>query len=268
MNTKAKKSGLRIIILIVFAVIIIFMVIPILIWAKVGVAGSHTVAAPSAKVASFASDYDTRLPNVPVSEMVSDGWPSEIAFNREYDDTLCGELDHADYKAIYIDSEKYLRITKSATVEVSYDKGVKWQIYERNTVSKENFQYWLAVHESPSMAEYSVCEILDQLDKGAKVIYASFSNGNEIYFVIGEAGTYLIQYMPNKIYDISMDGQRMAISSRLNDSQQQEISNGMLKSFYGLLVSTGIISQEKADQDYTVKMQWFRNHNKIFSIVD
>jgi len=128
-------------------------------------------------------------------------------------------------------------------------------------VSKDDFTYWLAVHEAPSMTGYSVHEMLDRLDNGAAVNHASFPDSNELYFVIDDNGVYIIPYMPNKISSVWIDSQRMAIT-------QQVISERMIKAFYDLLVSTGITLQEKADQDYKAKMQWFKNNDKIYSIID
>ena len=280
MDTKPQKGYLRTIIIAVIAFVIVSTIISIFLWTT---GNDHTktytseltsditlqeTAAPpqvatvaATMVCAFASDYDSRFPKVPVSEMLTDGWPIDTTFSKKYDITLCGELERAVYKAIYIDSEKYLRVTKNGVVEVSYDKGVKWQTYETNTVSKDDFTYWLAVHEAPSMTGYSVHEMLDRLDNGAAVNHASFPDGNELYFVIDDNGVYIIPYMPNKISSVWIDGQRMAIT-------QQVISERMIKAFYNLLVSTGVTSQDKADQDYTAKMQWLRSNDNIFSIID
>ena len=280
MDTKPKNRYLRIIIISFITVVIVSTVISILLWTTgnehtktytLGLTSDITLqeaAAPSQAAAeatsfsaSFASDYDSRLPKVPVREMVTDGWPIDTTFSKKYDITLCGELEIANYKAVYIDSEKYLRVTKDGVVEVSYDKGVKWQKYETNMVSKTDFLYWLAIHEAPSMTGYSVHEMLDRLDDGAVVNHASFTDGNELYFVIDDIGVYIIPYMPNKIASVWIDGQRMAIT-------QQVISDTMIKTFYNLLVTTGITSQDKADQDYMAKMQWLRSNDTIFRIIE
>jgi len=282
MDTNPKERYLRVIIISIITIVIVSMVISILLWTNTksrepktdtsGVTSDTTIheetAAPSQAAveatsfaASFASDYDSRLPKVPVREMVHDGWPIDTTFSKKYDVTLCGELENTNYKAVYIDSEKYLRVTKDGVVEVSYDKGVKWQKYETNMVSKADFLYWLAVHEAPSMSGYSVHEMLDRLDNGAVVNHASFPDGNELYFVIDDIGVYIIPYMPNKIASVWIDGQRMAIT-------QQVISDTMIKTFYNLLVTTGITSQDKADQDYMAKMQWLRSNDTIFRIIE
>jgi len=280
MDTQPKKRYLRIIIISIIAFVIVSTVISVLLWTtghdhtktyalgltsdiklQETAAPSQAAAEATSFSASFASDYDSRLPKVPVKEMITDGWPIDTTFSKKYDVTLCGELDHSDYKAIYIDSKKYLRVTKNGVVEVSYDQGVKWQTYETDTIITADFLYWMAVHEAPAMTGYSVHEMIDRVENGATVKHASFSDGNELYFVIDDTGVYIIPYMPNKISTVWIDGQRMAIT-------QQVISDGMLKTFYGLLVSNGITTQEKADQDYMAKMQWFRDNDNIFRIVD
>jgi len=282
MDTNPKERYLRVIIISIITVVIVSMVISILLWTNTksrepktdtsGVTSDTTIheetAVPSQAAAtatsfsaSFASDYDSRLPKVPVREMVTDGWPIDTTFSKKYDVTLCGELENANYKAVYIDSEKYLRVTKDDIVEVSYGKGAEWQKYETNMVSKADFLYWLAVHEAPSMTGYSVHEMLDRLDNGAVVNHTSFPDGNQLYFIIDDIDVYIIPYMPNKIASVWIDGQRMAIT-------QQVISEAMIKTFYDLLVSTGITSQDKADQDYMAKMQWLRSNDTIFRIIE
>ena len=280
MDTKPKKRYLRVIIISIIAFVIVSTVISILLWTTgnehtktytLGLTSDTTLqetAAPpqmaaeaTAMVVTYASDFDSRLPEIPASEMITDGWPVDTTFSKIYDVTLCGELERSDYKAIYIDSEKYLRVTKDGVVEVSYDKGVKWQAYETSIVSKTNFLYWLAVHEAPSMTGYSVHEMVNRIENGAAVNHASFPDGNELYFDIDDSGVYIIPYMPNKISSVWIDGQRMAIT-------QHVISEGMIKTFYDLLVSTGVTSQDKADQDYTAKMQCLRSNDTIFSIID
>jgi len=280
MDIKPKKRYLRIIIISVIAFITVSVVISILLWAT---GNDHTktyttklaseitlqetgalpqmAAEATAMVGSYASDFDSRLPKVPASKMITDGWPVDTTFSKNYDVTLCGELERSVYKAIYIDSEKYLCVTKDGIVEVSYDKGFKWQTYEANIVNKADFLYWLAVHESPSMTGYSVHEMVDRIENGAAVNHASFPDGNELYFVIDDSGVYIIPYMPNKISSVWIDGQRMAIT-------QHVISEGMIKTFYDLLVSTGVTSKDKADQDYTAKIQWLRSNDTIFRIID
>ena len=225
-------------------------------------ATSQEAATPSSEVYTSAEDYDSRFPKVPNNEMITDGWPHDVTFSRKYYITLCGELDHSNYKAVYIDLEKYLRVTKNGTVEVSYDQGVKWQTYETNIISTKDFLYWMAVHEAPGMSGYSVSEMIDRLENGAIVNHAAFSDGNDIYFVIDNNGVYLIFYMPNKIASVWIDGQRMAITPSL------VISEKLVRAFYDLLISTGITTQDKAEQDYEDKMQKFRKDDSPFYIVE
>ena len=145
-----------------------------------------------------------------------------------------------------------MRVTKNGSVEVSYDKGIGWQTYETHSMSKDDFIYWMAVHEAPGMTGYSVSEMLDRIENGANANYASFSDGNVIYFVVDDEGVYLIPYMPNKIHSVWIDGQRMAITST---ALPYIISEQMVQSFYNLLVETSIVPQDKAVYDYSDKIE-------------
>ena len=298
MDTKAKKSKLYLVIVSIFIIIIIFTIILILLIqngktattrheAEIERLTSDTEiqepAAPSQEdtniqkpvaqesVTAAAAVRDSRLPEIPSNETITNGWPIDVTFSRKYDDTLCGELDRSNYKAIYIDLEKYLRVAQNGSVEVSYGKGTQWQTYETHNLNKDDFLYWMAVHEAPGMTGYSVSKMLDLIENGANVNYAAFSDGNEIYFVMDDEGVYLIPYMPNKIHSVWIDGQRMTITST---TIPLIISDRMVQSFYNLLVEIGTVTRDKANYDYSDKMRSFRNNDAtsagepLFKIVE
>jgi hypothetical protein len=205
---------------------------------------------------AIASEYVNPFPEVPAGEFSSDGWPIDFTFSK-HEVPIIDELDRSDYRAVYIDSEKYLRATIDGSIQISRDGGITWQTFETDELTTENFVYWMARHEAPGMTGYSVKDMADRLENGAGICRAAFSDGNELYFVRDEKGVYIIPYMPNKIASMWIDGQRMSITSV---SHPYFISDKMVRSFYDLLVSVGITSREKAEADYKDRMLTLKKH--------
>ena len=276
MDGKVVKNILRLVIVSILILVTFSIVISILLFknarpstqsviSKLELISTANEIAPSAQEVSAVDLYDSRLPKVPVNECSSEGWPIDITFSRKYDVTLCSQLDDSDYQAVYIDIDKYLRVAKNGSVQVSCDKGTKWQEYETDVISSEDFLYWMAIHEAPGMTGYSIKEMIDRIENGASVIHSAFSYGNEIYFVKDDIGVYLIPHMLNKIESIWIDGQRMTITSKCHP---YIISEKTVQTFYKLLVSNSIASQDKIERDYASKMEWFRRNNTVISTVE
>ncbi|RIX48685.1 hypothetical protein D3P08_23590 [Paenibacillus nanensis] len=178
---------------------------------------------------------------------LTDLMPHDLTFNKKYDvPKLIDSLMASKYRAVYMDNEIYLRVLRDNTVQISKDSGAVWKTYDTDEVDAKEFAKWLLINDP--IPGYSMKDVQSRLANGAEVKHLVFENVKEMYFIIDGSGVQIELIQPEKISSVLIDGQRMMITSA--------ISAQMLKSFYDLLVSSNILSETHARQDYTDRIEY------------
>ena len=185
--------------------------------------------------------------------------PHDLTFNKKYDvPKLVDSLMASKYRAVYMDNEIYLRVMTDNTIQISKDNGAVWKKYDTDQVDAKEFAKWLLINDP--IPGYSMKEVQSRLANGAEVKHLVFENAKEMYFIIDGNGVQIELIQPEKIGSVLIDGQRMMITSA--------ISAEMLKSFYDLLVSSNILSETHAKQDYSERMKDLENNLPNFIVTE
>lgn len=187
------------------------------------------------------------VPALSQGATITDLMPDDLTFNKKYDvPKMIDNLMASKYRAVYMDNEIGLRVMMDNTVQISKDNGAVWKKYDTDEVDAKEFAKWLLIND-PNPG-YSIKEVQTRLANGAEVKHLVFENVKEMYFIIDGNGVQIELLQPEKIASVLIDGQRMMITSA--------ISAQRLKSFYDLLVSSHILSETYAKQDYSERMKW------------
>ena len=209
----------------------------------------NPTAEPSAEAVPALSHGPITTDLVPVLSQgatITDLMPNDLTFNKKYDvPKLIDSLMASKYRAVYMDNEIYLRVKMDNTIQISKDKGAVWKKYDTDEVDAKEFAKWLLIND-PNPG-YSIEEVQSRLANGAEVKHLVFENVKEMYFIIDRNGVQIELVQPEKKSSVLIDGQRMMITSA--------ISAQRLKSFYDLLVSSNILSETHAKQDYSERMK-------------
>lgn len=182
--------------------------------------------------------------------------PIDLTFTKLDVPNLMDKLNTSKYRAVYIDNEMVLRVTNDNSILISKDNGAVWFKYVTNDVNATEFANWLLKNDP--IPGYSIKEMQSRLANGAEVKHLVFENGKEMYFVIDRNGVQIELVQPDKIASVLIDGQRMMITS---ESHSFHISAQMLKSFYDLLVSNNILTKTLAEQDYSDRIKYLKEHH-------
>lgn len=187
----------------------------------------------------------------------TDLMPHDLTFNKKYDvPKLIDSLMASKYRAVYMDSEIYLRVMVDNTIQISKDNGAVWKKYDTDEIDAKDFAKWLLINDP--IPGYSMKEVQSRLANGAEVKHLVFENVKEMYFIIDRNGVQIELVQPEKISSVLIDGQRMMITSA--------ISAQMLKSFYDLLVSNNILSETHAKQDYSERIKYLEKNVPNFIV--
>jgi len=189
--------------------------------------------------------------------------PHDLTFTKADVPQLINQLNASKYKAVYVDNEMILRITSDNSIMVSKDPGAAWEKYDSDNVDDKDFADWLLKNDP--IPGYSMKEMQSRLANGAEVKHIRFGNGKEMYVVIDKNGVQIELVQSEKIASILIDGQRMMMTS---ESLPIRISEQMLKSFFDLLASSEILTSTQAEQSYTQKLQYFKEHDTIFTLTN
>ncbi|WP_204605020.1 M56 family metallopeptidase [Cohnella boryungensis] len=189
--------------------------------------------------------------------------PIDLNFHKSDVPQLIGQLIASKYKAVYMDNEMILRVTNDNSIMVSKDHGAAWEKYDTDNVDAKDFADWLLRNDP--IPGYSMKEMQSRLANGAEVKHIRFGNGKEMYVVIDKNGVQIELVQSEKIASILIDGQRMMITS---ESLPMRISEQMLKSFFDLLASSSILTSTEAEQNYSSKIQYFKEHDEIFTLTN
>jgi len=217
-------------------------------------------AEPSAEAVLSLSHGAITTEIVPVLSQgatITDLMPNDLTLNKKYDvPKLIDSLMASKYRAVYMDNDISLRVTTDNTIQISKDNGAVWKKYDTEEVDAKEFAKWLLIND-PNPG-YSIEEVQTRLANGAEVKHLVFENVKEMYFIIDGNGVQIELLQPEKISSVLIDGQRMMITSA--------ISAQMLKSFYDLLVSSNILSETHAEQDYSERMKWLEKNLPNFIV--
>ncbi|MFB9278679.1 M56 family metallopeptidase [Cohnella cellulosilytica] len=207
------------------------------------------IAEPSAEAVPALSHGPITTEIVPALSQgaaTTDLMPHDLTFNKKYDvPKLIDSLMASKYRAVYMDNEISLRVMMDNTIQISKDNGAAWKKQDTDEVDAKEFAKWLLIND-PNPG-YSIEEVQTRLANGAEVKHLVFENVKEMYFIIDGNGVQIELVQPEKIASVLIDGQRMMITSA--------ISAQRLKSFYDLLVSSHILSETHAEQDYSERMK-------------
>ncbi|MHA7965444.1 M56 family metallopeptidase [Paenibacillus sp. CAU 1782] len=195
------------------------------------------------------------VPALSQGATITDLMPNDLTFNKKYDvPKLIDNLMSSKYRAVYTDNEIYLRVMMDNAVQISKDNGAVWKKYDTDEVDAIEFAKWLLIND-PNPG-YSMKEVQSRLANGAEVKHLLFENVKEMYFIIDRNGVQIELVQPEKISSVLLDSQRMMITSA--------VSAEMLKSFYDLLVSSNILSETHAEQDYSERMNYLEENFPFF----
>lgn len=236
------------------------------------VAGTVTVFATSAL--DNTPDNTEAVPGleIPMSESVPSLYqgesttalmPIDLSFSKSDVPNLIDKLNASKYRAVYIDNEMYLRVTNDNSIIISKDNGVIWKKYDTTGVETQDFAIWLLKNDP--IPGYSMKELQNRLANGAEVKHVVLESGKEMYFVMDESGVQIELVQHEKIASVLLDGHRMMITS---EKLPMPISAQMLESFYGLLVSSNILTETQAEQDYSERIQYLKKNDTIFTVTE
>jgi len=187
--------------------------------------------------------------------------PIDLSFTKSDVPQLIDQLNDSKFRAVYADNEMFLRVTNDDSIWVSKDNGAAWKQYDTDSVDAKDFANWLLKNDP--IPGYSIKEMQSRLANGAEVKHIALENGKEMYFVIDKNGVQIELVQPEKIASVLLDGQRMMITS---ERLPMPISDQMLKSFYDLLVSSEILTQTQAEQDYAERIKHLKENDTIFTV--
>ena len=219
-------------------------------------ARDKTVAAPSAEVPAAQS-----APALYQGEASMELMPIDLTFSKSDVPQLIEMLHASTYKAIYLDNEMLLRVAKDNSIWTSRDNGSLWGKFDAVNVEAKDFADWL-LRNDPNPG-YSMKETQNRLANGAEVKHVVFENGKEMYFIFDESGVQIELVQPKKLASVLIDSQRMMITS---ESLPLRISERMLKSFFDLLASSSVLTNAQADENYSAKLQYFKENDTIFKL--
>ncbi|RED55083.1 M56 family metallopeptidase [Cohnella lupini] len=217
-------------------------------------------AEPSAEIVPALSHGAITTNVVPVLSQgatITDLMPHDLTYNKKYDvPKLIDSLMESKYRAVYMDNEIYLRVMRDNTIQISKDNGEVWKKYDTDEVDAKDFAKWLLINDP--IPGYSMEEVQSRLANGAEVNHLVFENVKEMYFIIDRNGVQIELIQPEQLSSVLIDGQRMMITSA--------ISAQMLKSFYDLLVSSHILSETFAKQDYSERIKYLEKNIPNFIV--
>ncbi|WP_341419405.1 M56 family metallopeptidase [Paenibacillus filicis] len=189
--------------------------------------------------------------------------PIDLTFTQADVPQLMDQLNTSKVKAVYVDNEMALRVTKDNAILISKDHGATWKKVGADNVDAADFAGWL-LRNDPNPG-YSMKQLQSRLANGAEVMHVAFENGKEIYAVVDKSGVQLELVQPEKLASILIDGERMMITSK---GYPFRISEEMLKSFFDRLVSSSVLTIAQAEQNYMNKVQYFKERDTIFTLTD
>jgi hypothetical protein len=162
---------------------------------------------------------------------------------------IIDDLNRSDYLAVYWDDEICLRVKKDGAIQVSADSGKTWSICDAGAVDASDFTEWLRKYD-PIPDGVSRREMLNQLEDGAEVKHAVISPGKEMYFVIGVDGAQIELVQSEKLESVLIDAQRLMITAERTNPFT--VSEKTLRSFYGLLAASNVLSKASAEQEFSM----------------
>ncbi|MFF2479806.1 M56 family metallopeptidase [Paenibacillus sp. NPDC058071] len=188
--------------------------------------------------------------------------PIDLTYTRADVPMLIERLNASKYRAVYMDNEMYLRVTKENSIEISKDSGENWSEHDADVVSAKEFAHWLLKYDTNP--GYSMKELQSRLAEGAEVKHLVLRDGKEMYFVIDKFGVQIELVQHEYIASVLLDGQRMMITFK----KFSLISAKMLKSFNDLLASNQILTETEAEQDYAARIADLKKNDTLFTITD
>ncbi|GGG58104.1 M56 family metallopeptidase [Paenibacillus radicis (ex Gao et al. 2016)] len=228
------------------------------------VAGSVTVFATSAPdhTVEHAGSDGAKVVYQGKGQSTTALMPIDLTFTSADVPMLIDRLNASNYRAVYMDNEVYLRVTKDNSILISKDSGTNWSLYDADDINATEFANWLLINDP--IPGYSMKEMQSRLKEGAQVKHIVFGNGKEMYLVTDQNGIHIELVQPEKVASVLLDGHRMMITFK----KLSNISATMLQSFYDLLVSNGILTETEAEQDYSAKIEHFEQNDTMFTITD
>lgn len=215
-------------------------------------------------ISSNTVQLDTPVYSLPYSEadvtdyydydgpVTMDLMPIDLSLTKSDVPFLMEKLNSSEYLAAYLDDEVYVRVTNEAVIQVSFDNGITWADYATDSVASEEFALWLLGHDP--IPGYSMREMQSRLKNGAEVKHLIFEAGaKEMYFVIDLNGVQIELVQLENAASVLVDGQRMMITST---QIPFIISDDMLNSFYDLLVSSSILTENETEKVNAEVMPW------------
>ena len=230
------------------------------------VTGTVTVFATSARDRTEAAPeveapVAEAVPALYQGESTTELMPIDLSFNRTDVPELMDRLHSSKYKAVYVDNEMALRITQDNSIWIRKNNGAAWKKYDTDRVDATDFADWLLRNDP--IPGYSMKELQRRLADGAEVNHVAFGDGKEMYVVIDGSGVQIELVQREKIASVLIDGLRMMITS---ESHPYRISELLLQSFYDLLVSSHILTETQAEQDYSERIQFLKDNDDIFTL--
>jgi beta-lactamase regulating signal transducer with metallopeptidase domain len=184
--------------------------------------------------------------------------PIDLTFTRQ-EVPIISQLNHSAYRALYMDADTLVRVTKTGSVQASIDNGAVWKACETDDISAEYMTDWLAKND-PLPDGLSRKAMLEKISNGAKNVQAAFGDGKEMYFITDTTEAQIELCTPNRVVSALLDGQRLMITG---PTAPVRVSPQFLRSFYDALVSNGILTKAEAEQDCSEKIRYLEKNGFV-----
>lgn len=184
---------------------------------------------------------------------------------------IIDQLNNSSYRALYMDSDTLVRVTRTGVVQVSFDNGAVWADYETDDISAEYMSEWIAKND-PIPDGVTMKAKLEKINNGAKISHAAFDGGKEMYIIFDGSEAQIELSTPTKLNAVLIDGSSMIITfdglfnnQAPQDSTQlhHKVSPQLLRSFYYLMVTNGILTTAEAEQDYNERMRYLEENGFV-----
>ena len=186
--------------------------------------------------------------------------PNYLSFSQADVPLLMEKLNNSSYLAVYADDDLYLRVTHTGRIERSDNAGANWTECATEDISANDFEQWFLQNG------YYGKELLNRLSGSAYVKHLTIDDKKEFYFVIDKSFTKIVLAQREKLNAILLDGQNLIFTS--TRVAPLHISEALMTSFYELLVSTNILTEDEAHQDFSERVAWIEdNDNKDLFII-